>query len=193
MILSIGISIENMFIRFRAKLRHYALIITKFDHTCMVYTARWNIVHCTCTLTTDVLTRAHFVLLLEFVLYILYTFYAPISVSLIDRSLLRLTNRTSSCYKLRIIDIVPFCTMVLYSFTIHTAIRDLDFHRFIVIYHLTIENSLIWQSIFITSIIRKFPPDIRFCITDGVDQHRLLFPTCFSNLIRPWNWKAGWK
>ena len=113
----------------------------------------------------DVLTRAHFVLLLEFVLYILYTFYAPISVSLIDRSLLRLTNRTSSCYKLQIIDIVPFCTIVLYTFTILQYGISI-FHRFIVIYHLTIENSLIWQSIFITSIIRKFPPDIRFCITD---------------------------
>jgi hypothetical protein len=73
--------------------------------------ARWR---------SDGLTRAHFVLvlLLEIVLYILYTFYAPISVSLIDRSLLRLTNRTSSCYKLQIIDIVPFCAIVLNTFTI---------------------------------------------------------------------------
>ena len=118
MILSIGISIENMFIRFRAKLRHYALIITKFNHTCMVYIADRALKHCTLYMHADVLTRAHFVLLLEFVLYILYTFYAPISVSLIDRSLLRLTNRTSSCYKLQIIDIVPFCTIVLYTFTI---------------------------------------------------------------------------
>ena len=119
-ILSIGISIENMFIRFRAKLRHYALIITKFNHTCMVYIADHALKHCTLGISmhADVLTRAHFVFLLEFVLYILYTFYAPISVSLIDRSLLRLTNRTSSCYKLQIIDIVPFCTIVLYTFTI---------------------------------------------------------------------------
>ena len=94
MILSIGISIENMFIRFRAKLRHYALIITKFNHTCMVYLADRALKHCTLGISmhADVLTRAHFVLLLEFVLYILYTFYAPISVSLIDRSLLRLTS-----------------------------------------------------------------------------------------------------
>jgi hypothetical protein len=151
----------------------------------MVYIADRALKHCTLYMHADVLTRAHFVLvlLLEFVLYILYTFYAPISVSLIDGSLLRLTNRTSSCYKLQIKDIVPLS--ILYHCTLHfynTAIRNLDFHRFIAIYHLTIENSLIWQSIFITSIIRKFPPDIRFCI---IDQHRLLFPTCFSNLIRP--------
>ena len=120
MILSIGISMENMFIRFRAKLRHDALIITKFNHTCMVNIADRALKHCTLYMHADVLTRAHFVLvlLLEFVLYILYTFYVPISVSLIDRSLLRLTNRTSSCYKLQIIDIVPFCTIVLYTFTI---------------------------------------------------------------------------
>ena len=99
MILSIGISIENMFIRFRAKLRHYALIITKFNHTCMVYIADRALKHCTLYMHADVLTRAHFVLLLQFVLYILYTFYVPISLSLIDCSLLRLTNRTSSCYK----------------------------------------------------------------------------------------------
>ena len=60
MILSIGISIENMFIRFRAKLRHDALIITKFNHTCMVYIADRALKHCTLYMHADVLTRAHF-------------------------------------------------------------------------------------------------------------------------------------
>ena len=135
MILSIEISIENMFIRFRAKLRHDALIITKFNHTCMVYIADRALKHCTLYMHADVLTRAHFVLLLEFVLYILYTFYAPISVSLIDRSLLWLTNRTSSCYKLQIIDIVDLYHFVPLYFTplqyCNTGSRFSSLHRYL--------------------------------------------------------------
>ena len=54
MILSIGISIENMFERFRAKLRHYALLVTKFNHTCMVYIADRAQKHCTMCMHADV-------------------------------------------------------------------------------------------------------------------------------------------
>ena len=99
MILSIGISIENMFKRFCATLRHYALIITKFNHTCMVYIADRVQKHCTLCMHNEVLiTRAHFVL--SIVLYVLYTFLRQYKlspcdffVSVFDRSLLPLTNR----------------------------------------------------------------------------------------------------
>ena len=61
----------------------------------------------------------------------------------------------------------------LYHGTLHfynAAIRDLDLHRFIVIYRLTIENYLIWQSIFIIFIAQKFPPDIRFILDCRLDE-----------------------
>ena len=58
-------------------LQHYALIITKFNHTCMVYIADRAQKHCTLGISmhadNDILTtRVHFVL--ESVLYVLHTF-----------------------------------------------------------------------------------------------------------------------
>jgi hypothetical protein len=156
-----------MFKRFRATLRHYALIITKFNHTCMVCIADCTQKYNTPYMHVDVLTPAHFVL--EFVLNVLYTFTCKYQYQLVlcFQFYVRLRSFINFGSRIELIYVINYkwwtlhhCTLCFYN----TAIRDLDFHRFIVIHRLTIENSLIWQPIFIIFITRKFPPDIRFHI-----------------------------
>jgi hypothetical protein len=150
--------------------------MTKFNHTCMV--------QCFCVhgrLYAEALYTVHacwrfdarsfrfricnvrFVYILRANISITSCF-----VSVFDRSLIQLTNGINSCYKLQMIDIVPLYFTLLQH--CNTGFRFSSLHRCSLFDNW---KSLIWQSIFIIFITRKFPwPNIRFCIR-WVDQCRL--------------------
>jgi hypothetical protein len=128
--------------RFRATLRHYALIITKFNHTCMVIGIHCRPAqkHCTlCMLTW----RFHHTRSFPFTFRncIVRTFCIDFTcqyqyhhvfcyMSVFDRSLIRLTNRTNSCYKLQMIEIVPLYFTLSVSQYCNTGSRSSSLHRY---------------------------------------------------------------
>jgi hypothetical protein len=79
-------------------------------------------------------------------------------VSVLDRSLLRLTNRTDSCYELQMIDIVPwYSTLLQYC---NTGSRSSSFD----------DRKFLDMTINLYHITQKFPPDIWFTLDCRLDE-----------------------
>jgi hypothetical protein len=150
-------------------------------------TARRNIVHCACTLTFWRALISFKNLCCTFCVHFTrqYQYHLVFCfVSAFDRSLLRLTNKTSSCYELQMIYIVPlYFTLLRYC---NTGFRFLSLYRCTSFDDRKFLNTTINFHYIVT---RKFSPNIGFCIR-WVNQRRLwlwyYFRPSRQNLIRPW-------